>query len=273
MQTGLFFVAMRRRAGAPETGAFPWCVPAIGSLDELELKGAVTLLAGENGTGKSTVLEAMAIGMRAVAAGSVELGADQSLAASRELSSWYRFQRSGVPRAKMFFRAEDVFGFSERVIAEMKTFEAMKEEFQSTLPEGSRGQLEAMGLAAKERAMLASRYGSDPHAKSHGETFLHLLKTRLVPNGLYFLDEPETPLSPLRVLALLVLIHDVVDAGSQFVIATHSPMLLAYPGAQILRFDRSGIMSVCYDELDSVRIMREFLNNPERYLGKLFQTE
>ena len=113
----------------------------------------------------------------------------------------------------------------------------------------------------------------DPHAKSHGETFLHLLKTRLVPNGLYFLDEPETPLSPFSVLALLVLIHDAVRTASQFVIATHSPMLLAFPEAQILRFDHSGIGEVSYDELENVRMMREFLHDPRRYLGRLFRPE
>jgi len=265
-----FFLSMHRRREPDTLEKFPWKVPAIRSLADVELRAPVTFLAGENGTGKSTVLEAMAIGMRAVAIGSAELDIDESLAGSRELASWYRFQRKGFPRTKMFFRAEDVFGFSERLVTEMKAFESMREEFHRTLPEGSRGQFEAMKLAEKEGAMLASRYGRDPHAKSHGETFLHLLKTRLVPNGLYFLDEPETPLSPFSVLALLVLIHDAIQAGAQFVIATHSPMLLAFPKAQILFFDQSGIREVCYDELENVRMMREFLHDPGRYVERLF---
>jgi predicted ATPase len=101
---------------------------------------------------------------------------------------------------------------------------------------------------------------------------LHLLKTRVVPGGLYFLDEPETPLSPLRVLALLVLIHDGVKSGSQFVIATHSPILLALPGAQILRLDETELSEVNYQELNGVRLMREFLNDPERYLTNLLRS-
>jgi predicted ATPase len=113
----------------------------------------------------------------------------------------------------------------------------------------------------------------DPHARSHGESFLHLLKTRLVPNGLYFLDEPETPLSPTRVLALLVLIHDSVNAGSQFVIATHSPILLAFPLAEILRLDHSNISVTSYEEVENVRTMRDFLNDPQRYLQKLFRPD
>lgn len=99
------------------------------------------------------------------------------------------------------------------------------------------------------------------------------MKTRLVPNGLYFLDEPETPLSPTRVLALLVLIHDSVNAGSRFVIATHSPILLAFPFAEILRLDHSSIAVTSYEEVENVRIMRDFLNDPRRYLEKLFQEE
>jgi predicted ATPase len=268
-----FFVSMHRRRQPDALGTFPWTVPAIRSLIDLELRAPVTFLAGENGTGKSTVLEAMAIGMRAVAVGAAELSAAESLAGSRELASCYQFQRKGIPKAKMFFRAEDVFGFSERLVTEMRAFEAMKEEFQRTLTEGSRGQFEAMKLAEQECTMLASRYGRDPHAKSHGETFLHLLKTRLVPQGLYFLDEPETPLSPFSVLALLVLVYDAVQAGGQFVIATHSPMLLAFPQAQILRFDQSGIGEVTYDGLENVRMMREFLHDPGHYLERLFRPE
>jgi predicted ATPase len=162
----------------------------------------------------------------------------------------------------MFLRAEDVFGFSNRIIAQMKEFQNMKDGFRETLADGSRGQFEAMALAEKEKAMLASRYGVDPHARSHGESFLHLLKTRLVPNGLYFLDEPETPLSPTRFLALIVLIHDSVNAGSQFVIATHSPILLAFPFAEILRLDHSNIAVTSYEEVENVRIIRDFLNDP-----------
>jgi predicted ATPase len=133
--------------------------------------------------------------------------------------------------------------------------------------------LEAMAMGMRAVAVGSTELDVDPHARSHGETFLHLLKTRLVPNGLYFLDEPETPLSPTRVLALLVLIHDSVNTGSQFVIATHSPILLAFPFAQILRLDGSGIAVTSYEEVENVRIVRDFLNDPRRYMEKLFRSE
>jgi len=269
----LFFLSMLRQREPEDFGAFPWNIPAIRVLRELKLKTSVTFLIGENGSGKSTLLEAMAIGMRAVAVGSTELDMDATMDGSRELARGYRFERRGVPKARMFLRAEDVFGFSSRIIAQMKEFQKMKDGFRETLADGSRGQFEAMALAEKEKAMLASRYGVDPHARSHGESFLHLLKTRLVPNGLYFLDEPETPLSPTRVLALLVLIHDSVNAGSQFVIATHSPILLAFPFAEILRLDHSNIAVTSYEEVENVRIMRDFLNDPRRYMEKLFRPD
>jgi predicted ATPase len=116
---------------------------------------------------------------------------------------------------------------------------------------------------------LAQRYGADPDARSHGETFLALLQTRLVPNGLYFLDEPETPLSPIRVLALIALLADRVRQGCQFVIATHSPMLMALPDATILLAEDGRLRPIAWNDLDHVRVTRAFLNDPEATLRRL----
>jgi predicted ATPase len=126
-----------------------------------------------------------------------------------------------------------------------------------------------MGVARGQRVALARRYGADPDARSHGETFLALLQTRLVPNGLYFLDEPETPLSPTRVLALIALFADRVRHGCQFVIATHSPLLMALPDATILLAEDGRLRPIAWNDLDHVRVTRAFLNDPAAMLRRL----
>jgi predicted ATPase len=126
----------------------------------------------------------------------------------------------------------------------------------------------AQGLARAQRAALIDRYG-DLHARSHGESFLHVFQKRFVPDGLYLLDEPETALSPQRQLAFLAMLKDLEAHGAQFVIATHSPILLAYPGARIYSFDSVPVSEVAYEELDHVVLTRDFLNDPARYLRRL----
>src|SRR6266511_1770555 len=129
----------------------------------------------------------------------------------------------------------------------------------------------AQGPLASSLAAMEQRYGIDLDANSHGQSFLKLFQSRFVPGGLYLLDEPEAPLSPQSQLALLAMIGDMVSKDAQFIIATHSPMLLAYPDAQIYSFDATPVEVVAYDDLDHVRITRDFLNAPARYLSQIVQ--
>ena len=126
-----------------------------------------------------------------------------------------------------------------------------------------------MGPVKSSLEQMNRRYGADPDAKSHGEAFLNFFQERLVPRGLYLMDEPEAALSPQRQLTLLAMILDLVADGAQFIIATHSPLLLAVPGARIYSFDASPISVVSWDETDHVRLTRDFLAAPERYLRNL----
>src|SRR2546423_2244701 len=116
---------------------------------------------------------------------------------------------------------------------------------------------------------MERRYGVDLDANSHGRSFLKLFQTHFVPGGLYLLDEPEAPLSPQSQLALLAMLGDMVNQDAQFIIATHSPMLLAFPGARIYSFDRTPLRTIAYEELDHVRITRDFLNAPDRYVSRV----
>ena len=126
--------------------------------------------------------------------------------------------------------------------------------------------------AARERAALVAleRTCEDLHARSHGESFLQFFQALFVAGGLYLIDEPEAALSPQRQLAFLSLLKRMVETeGSQFIIATHSPLLLAYPGARILQFDGAGVRATAYEQLEHVTLVRSFLANPERFLRKL----
>jgi predicted ATPase len=253
----VFLSALRRRPDAAvDRDRFPWTLPLVRDLETLEFTSPVTFLVGENGSGKSTLLEGLAAGMEAVAAGAHDLKRDPSLQAARDLVAGFVFVRRRHARTRLFLRAEDVFGYTGRVTADIAELDEIEHDF-AKLPEGP-GRDRAMGVARGQRGALAQRYGADPDARSHGETFLALLQTRLVPNGLYFLDEPETPLSPTRVLALIALLAERVRQGCQFIIATHSPILMALPDATILLAEDGRLRPIGWNDLDHVRVTRAY---------------
>ena len=264
-----FLSSVRRRPGhTGDPDAYPWALPLVRGLTALDFTAAVTFLVGENGCGKSTLLEGIAAGMDAVAVGSRTLREDPSLAPARAFAQGFQFVRRRPTRTRLFLRAEDVFGFTTRVAREMDELEAEAEALGAALPEGY-GKQAATGSVRNQRQALARTYGTNPDGQSHGETFLDLLRARLAPRGLYFLDEPETPLSPTRVLALMAMLSDCVAQGSQFLIATHSPILMALPGAQILQAQDGTLSPIEWNETEHVRVTRAFLNHPERTLQAL----
>jgi predicted ATPase len=167
-------------------------------------------------------------------------------------------------------RAEDFFGFAKR----MSTMRAeLEQELARVDAEYADAPLLARNLARsphlRELAALRARYGDGLDAQSHGESFLLFFRERFVPGGTYFLDEPEAPLSPARQLAFLALAKQMVEQDAQLIVATHSPILLAYPGATILSFDRQPIERMSYEDLEHVTLTRAFLNDPEAFLRHL----
>ncbi|MBT5876003.1 MAG: AAA family ATPase [Candidatus Latescibacteria bacterium] len=233
----------------------------------MEFSAPVTFFVGENGSGKSTLMESMAIGMEATTIGTHDIRDDPTLAAVRQLGDALRFVHNRRPKRGFFFRAEDAFGFTNRLIRERQ--ELLDEE--RSLAEGIKGSgaEEAAAVVRAQRMQMEHRYGAEPDARSHGESFLHVLEERIVPSGLYLLDEPETPLSPMRQLALISLIKHMVKQDCQFIIATHSPILMAFPQARILLFENDVVRQIEYDEIEHVSITRAFLNNPEQILRHL----
>jgi predicted ATPase len=249
---------------------FPFNLPVIQSLQELAFTSPVTFFVGENGSGKSTLLEAIACAVDAITIGSENIRRDKTLTAVRRLSQGFKLAWQKRSHRGFFLRAEDFFGYARRL-------NQMREELESdlkTVDDEYQGRSKlAVDLAKmpyqRELGELQQRYGNGLDSRSHGESFLALFQARFVPNGLYLLDEPEAPLSPLRQLAFLSLLKEMVDQNAQFIIATHSPIILAFPGATILSFDKLPLQAVNYADLEHVTLTRTFLDDPEAFLRRL----
>jgi predicted ATPase len=257
------------RDGATRS-AFPFGVPAIATLGDLRFDAPVTMLVGENGSGKSTLLEAVAVAARLITAGSAEAADDATLSGISELAESLRLSWTKRTHRGFYLRAEDFFGYARRVAAlraELEAGLAAVEVEYADRPELARNLARSPYL--REIGELERRYGEGIDAQSHGESFLRFFEGRLVPGGLYLLDEPEAPLSPARQLALLALLRRMVEADCQAIIATHSPIVLALPDAAIWSFDDPPIHPVAWGDLEHVRLVRDFLNAPEAFLRHL----
>jgi len=250
---------------------FPFSVPIIRHLGLLDVAGPVTFLVGENGSGKSTLLEGVAAAANLPTIGSESVSTDDTLAPQRALARslklvWNR----PVKKRGFFLRAEDFFGFTKSLSKLRADLLRRAMEIDSEFANRSAW---AKGLAmlpvGTSLAEMERRYGINLDENSHGQSFLKLFQSRFVPGGLYLLDEPEAPLSPQSQLALLAMISDMVKQDAQFIIATHSPILLGARDATIYNCDRVPIERAEYDELDHVVITRDFLNGRDRYLRHL----
>lgn len=258
------------RIPASDEDTFPFSIPLVRNRTRIPFDAPVTIVVGENGTGKSTLIEALAYAVDARAIGSVAIDEDETLAAVRRLGKAMRLVWSMRTKEGFFLRAEDFFGFVKRI--ERVKAELRIEEKQ--LAEEMEGRSDfamqlALGPLRKELGALKRMYGAGLDTMSHGESFLKLFQSRLRPNGLYLLDEPETPLSPLRQFSLISQIREMERHNCQFIIATHSPILMAYPDASILVIKDGVVETAAYDDLEHVQLTRDFLNNPDQFLRHL----
>jgi predicted ATPase len=261
----------RSQVGKAAQDTFPFNVPVIKALSEIEFTSDVTFFVGENGSGKSTLLEGIACAAGSITVGSDSAETDQTLRRIRALAKAFKLTWTKKTRTGFFLRSEDFFGFVKRVAAIrqglLNDLENIDEEYKDR-SETARGLARMPHM--RELHDLKRYYGEDLDGYSHGESYFTLFKSRFVPNGLYLLDEPEAPLSPMRQMIFLSMLKMMVDQNAQFIIATHSPIILAYPGATIFSFDGGKIEQVSYENLDHVVITKSFLNDPQQYLQRLF---
>lgn len=259
-----------KQPAAGGKASFPFTVAVIRTLPPLDLAAPVTFFVGENGSGKSTLLEGIAAAAGLPTVGASEVGRDDTLEAQRRLGAALRLAWTQRTHRGFFLRAEDFFGFQKRLSADRQALEQRLVEIDGEYRDRSPY---ARGLAAgpvmASLGDMEHRYGRDTDARSHGQAFLNLFQDRFAPGGLYLLDEPEAPLSPQNQLGLLAVLLDMITRDAQFIIATHSPILLAFPGARIYSFDRVPVGPVAYDDLDHVTLTRDFLNNPRAFLRRL----
>ena len=238
-----------KRENIENSRSYPFSIPAVEFLDKLEFNSAVTFLVGENGSGKSTILEAIAISLGFNPEGGTKNFSFESHNSHSELHEYIRLVRSPVkPKDGYFLRAESYFNVASNIES-----------------------LDAQPTYGLSLPQVKNSYGGvSLHEQSHGESFLALMLHRFGGRGIYLLDEPEAAVSPMRQLAVLSRMKQLVDDSSQFIIATHSPILLAYPEATIFQIDESGINKVSYKETEHYTVTKSFLENHDRMLSKLF---
>lgn len=227
-----------------DRSVYPFSIPALSQLDRLVFHPSVTFLVGENGSGKSTLIEAIAIKAGFNAEGGNKNFTTSLRPSESSLHAHVRLARGTKREVGGFFlRAETMFNVATEV--------------------------EEKGLDKLERGAWEFI-----HEKSHGEAFLYVMQHRFHRKSLFVLDEPESALSPQRQLAALALIHQLVQDGCQFVIATHSPILMAYPDAHIFQLDPElGVRQVAYRETEHFVVTRAFLQNPEGMLARVLKGE
>ncbi len=239
---------LRDRVSEWET--YPFCVPAIRGLGELDLRSRICFFAGENGTGKSTLLEAIAVHYGFGREGGTRNFTNNTTESNHSIDPLVKALRLSFDKrtgAGFFLRAESWFN----AVSYMDNLD--KEPSESP-------------------PINAFYGGRSLHTRSHGETFFTVLELKFQRNGLFLLDEPEAALSPQRQLAFLVLLHDVLrkHKDAQFIISTHSPILLGYPDAQIVSFDDESLHEIPYEQTAPTQIVLRFVNHRNSFLDELF---
>ena len=237
---------MLRRDDVESFDKYPFCLNAVRQLDSLRLHPSVTFLVGENGAGKSTLLEAIAVAWGFNPEGGTRNFSFSTRSSHSDLHDFLRLSKGITrPRDGYFLRAESFFNVATEI-------EILDKE------PGGPPLIDAYG-------------GISLHEQSHGESFWSLVMNRFKGRGLYILDEPEAALSPNRQMALLSRIHELVKDSSQFIIATHSPIILAYPDATIFQLKDDGLKSVQYEETEHYLVTKDFLNNYRTMINILLE--
>lgn len=224
---------------------YPFNINVIKNLDEIRFNEKVTFLIGENGIGKSTFIEALAVNLGMNPEGGTQNFNFNTKDTHSNLYKYLRVSKLGLPTTKYFLRAESFYNVSSEIIRVSE--------------EGGQGP-------------IYDYYGGNLHECSHGESFIKLVQNRFSDKGLYILDEPEAALSPSRQMTLLCMIHDLAKNGSQFIIATHSPILISYKDGEILDLNNN-FEKIKYEDTDIYKLYKMYLDMPYDMQRRLFEEE
>ena len=224
---------------------FPFSLDVLQNFDKLRLHPKVTFFVGENGSGKSTLLEAIAVASGFNPEGGTRNFGFSTRKSHSSLSKYLRCSRGvSKPRDGFFLRAESFFNLATEI--------------------------EALDNAPSFGPPIIDSYGGKSlHEQSHGESFLALMMNRFSGNSLFILDEPEAALSPARQMSMICRMDELVNENCQFLIATHSPIIMAYPDAEILVLGEKGLVKTAYEDTEHYQVMKSFMNNHEGMLREL----
>ena len=239
----LFVNRIRLERENIDYNTYPFNIKCLKEFEEIKLDNAVTMFYGENGVGKSTLVEAIAINLGLNPEGGSNNMQFSNYDDYSELYKHLRISKFGVPKTKFFLRAESFYNTATSIHRDFNLDKDGENDW---------------------------KYGGNLHECSHGESFLKIIENRFWGKGLYILDEPEAALSPQRQMTLLCYIHDLAKKGSQFIIATHSPILLAYKYGKIIDMNNN-MEEIKYEDTEVYRIYKDFLNNPEGMQKMLFE--
>jgi predicted ATPase len=233
----------------PSFGEYPFSLPCVAALTQrLRLDPFVTFFVGENGSGKSTLVEGIAVALGFNAEGGTKNFNFATRSSESPLHRALRVARTHRrPRTGFFLRAESLFNVATNI-----------------------EHMDAEPLPVPAPPVIDSYGGRSLHEQSHGESFMATIKNRFGASGLYLMDEPESALSPTRQLELLREVRKLCRQGSQFIMATHSPLLMAYPGALIYGLSGRGIERIAYEDTEHYRVTCSFLKSPTKALEELF---
>ena len=235
-----------------DRSVYPFSLPAMSKTDKIEFHPKVTFFVGENGSGKSTLIVALAVAWGFNPEGGTKNFNFKTRESHSSLSKFLRLVKS-TRRARdgFFLRAESYFNLATNI-----------------------EQLDADDESLTNSPPIINSYGfKSLHQQSHGESFFALIENRFGGDGLYILDEPEAALSPTRQLSMLVKMRDLIASRSQFIIATHSPILMAYPDAWIYQVSARGLERIAYEDTEHFQITRSFLNRHQDMVQQLFQVD
>ncbi len=249
---------------------YPFNTDLMKSFRKIIFDTPVTILIGENGTGKSTLLEAIACAVGSITIGDIDINTDREFEYARALSKYLKLSWTVRTNKGFFLRAEDFINYLRKLHVMRADMEQEIADVDYRLQGRSQ---HAKNLArmpyARSLYEMKSMYQGELEKKSHGESFLEFFSARLIPNGLYLLDEPETPLSPMNQFAFMAMIKEMINQNSQFIIATHSPIIMAYPDATIYDLNNLPIKKTDYNDIEAVKFFKSFLNSPEGFLRYL----
>ena len=247
---------------------YPFNLAWLEGLEQIEFKQPLTFFVGDNGIGKSTLIQALAIHNQIPQLTNELYEDNPEFKTILQLANCLTSQWDVKSKKGFFFRADDFISF-------VRSTKKLKKELQEELALLDEREVPAQAYERhpyqNSLAALERTYPRELQTLSHGQSFLALFQQRLAPQSLYILDEPEIPLSPQNQLTLLYLIHEQIQQGSQFIIASHSPILTAYPGAEIYKLTEERLAQIDYEEIENVEFMTNFMADPQRFMYYTFQ--